>query len=296
MALVKFKTFYPDYRDTHPEFDDINSYDVYAQDNSGESKDEDKVGSINDILVDSQSGQFRYFVVDTGFWIFGKKVLLPVGLASIDSTDRRIYVRNLTKEQVENLPKFDELEKLDYDQEEQVRNVYRPNATATTTTASTAATPAATTPAATAYDRNSYTYDRDPGLYNMNDRDHSSLKLYEERLIANKQRQKTGEVTLGKHVETEQARVSVPVSKERVVIERNVATNPTPVDTGSADFQEGEVARVETYEETPDIRKETFVREEVRAKKVVEQETVTAEEAVRREELDIDKKRRPKNK
>jgi stress response protein YsnF len=49
----------------------------------------------------------------------------------------------------------------------------------------------------------------------------------------------------------------------------------------------GEVARVELHEETPEIRKETVVREEVRVKKVVDRDTVEAQETVRREELDI---------
>jgi len=43
---------------------------------------------------------------------------------------------------------------------------------------------------------------------------------------------------------------------------------------------------MEIYEETPDIHKEAFVREEV--KKVVEQETVETQETIRREELDIE--------
>jgi uncharacterized protein (TIGR02271 family) len=54
----------------------------------------------------------------------------------------------------------------------------------------------------------------------MNQQDHQNLKLYEERLVANKSRVKTGEVSVGKHVETETARVAVPVEKERVIIER----------------------------------------------------------------------------
>lgn len=99
--------------------------------------------------------------------------------------------------------------------------------------------------------------------------DSQTLKLYEERLIANKQRRKTGEVTVGKHVETDTARVAVPVEKERVVIERTNPTNATPTSPDQA-FREGEAARMEIYEETPDIRKEAVVREEVRVKKVVE--------------------------
>lgn len=48
------------------------------------------------------------------------------------------------------------------------------------------------------------------------------------------------------------------------------------------------MAHVEIYEETPEIHKEVFVREEVRVKKVVEHETVEAQETIRREELDVD--------
>ncbi|MBW4513352.1 MAG: DUF2382 domain-containing protein [Scytonematopsis contorta HA4267-MV1] len=47
------------------------------------------------------------------------------------------------------------------------------------------------------------------------------------------------------------------------------------------------------YEETPDIHKETVVREEVRIRKEVETSTAEAQETIRREELDIDSEGRP---
>jgi uncharacterized protein (TIGR02271 family) len=140
-------------------------------------------------------------------------------------------------------------------------------------------------------DRDSYDYSNDASLYDLNDRDHQNLKLYEERLIANKTRQKTGEVTVGKHVETETAKVSVPIDKERVTIERTPGSG-TAVDPSEAMFQSGEVARMEVYEETPDIRKEAYVREEVTIRKDVDHETVEAQEQLRREELDINKEGR----
>jgi uncharacterized protein (TIGR02271 family) len=137
-------------------------------------------------------------------------------------------------------------------------------------------------------DRSNYRYDRDPALYDMNDRDHQNLKLYEERLIANKQRQKTGEVTVGKRVETERAQVQVPIEKERLVIERTTPTDASrSVAPGEAAFNEGQTARVELYEETPDIRKEAFVREEVTVRKEVDHDTVQAEDEIRREQLDV---------
>ena len=99
---------------------------------------------------------------------------------------------------------------------------------------------------------------------------------------------------MGKRVETETARVSVPYDKERVVIERVTPSDAaTAVAPGEATFHEGEVARIEVFEETPDIRKEAFVREEVQVRKVVDHDTANAEEQIRREELDIKTDGRP---
>ena len=123
----------------------------------------------------------------------------------------------------------------------------------------------------------------------MNDRDHQNIKLYQERLIASKKRVKTGEVSVGKHVETETKQVSIPIERERVVVERvTPADAGKAVDPGSVNFGSGEVARMEIYEETADIHKEAFVREEIRVNKVVDREIVEAQETIRREEIDID--------
>ncbi|WP_414621884.1 DUF2382 domain-containing protein [Calothrix sp. CCY 0018] len=118
--------------------------------------------------------------------------------------------------------------------------------------------------------------------------DNNNVKLYEERLVADKERHKAGEVSIGKHVETETAKVAVPVEKERIVVERTTPTNERAVTPGTANFSGGEVAHVDIYEESADINKEAFVREEVRVRKEVERETVEAQETLRREELDID--------
>jgi len=109
--------------------------------------------------------------------------------------------------------------------------------------------------------------------------------------MSNKNRVKTGEVAVGKHVETETARVSVPVEKERVIVERTTPEDAgTVVSPGANAFHEGEVAHMEVYEETADIQKKAFVREEVNVRKEVTQDTVNASEQLRREELDVDTK------
>jgi len=281
MALMKIEDFYPNYKDEIFGGDDIKGFDVYA------GSSDEKIGSVYDVLVDD-SGRFRYLVIDTGFWVFGKKVLLPIGSSRIDYGARRVYATSLVnKDQAEQLPEYDELVPLDYDYEEQVRGVYR-NSSATTNNIASAPVDTAPVGNTSMYDRDSYNYDRDASLYDVNDRDHQNLRLYQERLIANKTRVKSGEVAVGKRIETETARVSVPVEKERVVIERTTPSAAgTPVTSGDVDFRDAEVARIEVYEETPDIHKEAFVREEVNVKKVVDRDTVNAEDTIRREELDV---------
>lgn len=275
MALQKIEEFYPNYREEIFAGDDIKGFDVYAGDS------DEKVGSVYDALVD-ETGRFRYLVIDTGIWIFGKKVLLPIGSARFDYGARRVYATGLrSKAQAEQLPAYNELEPVDYDREEQVRGVYRDQTATPATAASNVSTPAS-------YDRSNYNYEMDRPLYETNEQNHQTLKLYEERLIANKTRAKTGEVAVGKRVETETARASVPIEKERVVIERVTPVEAGQVvSVGEADFQSGEVARMEVYEETADIHKEAFVREEVSVKKEVVRSTVDGEETLRREELDI---------
>lgn len=273
MSLHKIKDFDPDYRSYFQE-KDVIGFDLYA---NGE-----KAGSVNDLLVDDQ-GKIRYLIINTGVWIFGKKVLLPIGRADINYSDRHVVVEGLTIEQVEALPQYDGDVAVDYDYEEQVRNVYRPTSLGNVSVDNSAPLD---------YDRGTYAYDRDPALYNLDDSKHQNLRLYEERLIANKTRAKTGAVAVGKRIETETSNVSVPIDKEKVVIERTTPSNAAVTPDNTA-FQSGEVARFDVYEETPDIHKEAFVREEVTIRKEVERETVDASETLRREELDVDTQGKP---
>lgn len=115
--------------------------------------------------------------------------------------------------------------------------------------------------------------------------DEEAVRLYEERLVVDKDREKTGEVAFGKHVEVETVQTSVPIERESVVIER-IPGDATAVTSGADAFHDDAI-RVEVYEEVPDIQKEAFVREEVKIRKEVTRENVNVEETLRREELDI---------
>lgn len=262
MPLYKLEEFDPNYRETFGG-DDVKALDLYTE--SGV-----RVGSVADALVD-QDGRFRYLVIDSSLDSLSKKILLPIGLSHINYPANRVNVDGLSKEQVERLPEYQESMTVDEDYEKEVRLVFRPETTNVSQSGETSI------------------YQRELGLYNLNEQYHQTLRLYEERLIAGKHRVKTGEVGLGKHVETQTARVTVPVNKERVLIERvRPAEAGTVVDPNAPKFQDGEVTRIELYEETPEIRKEAFVREEVIVKKVVDRHTVEAQDTIRLERLDID--------
>ena len=76
---------------------DLTGYSVEALDGP--------IGKIDQASSDVGLG---FVVVDTGPWIFGKKVMLPAGvLRDIDADAQTVFV-NRTKEQIRNAPEFDE--------------------------------------------------------------------------------------------------------------------------------------------------------------------------------------------
>ena len=64
-------------------------------------------GSIGKIDEASNDVGASYVVVDTGPWIFGKKVMLPAGtIKLVDPNEEQVMV-NRTKDQIKNSPEFD---------------------------------------------------------------------------------------------------------------------------------------------------------------------------------------------
>jgi hypothetical protein len=76
---------------------ELLGYDVEAIDGS--------IGKIDDATLDADSG---HVVVDTGPWIFGKKVMLPAGvITKADHANEKVFV-NRTKDEIKNAPEFDD--------------------------------------------------------------------------------------------------------------------------------------------------------------------------------------------
>jgi hypothetical protein len=65
-------------------------------------------GSIGKIDEATNEVGSSYIVVDTGPWIFGKKVLLPAGVIDrVDKENETVYV-DRAKDEIKDAPEFDE--------------------------------------------------------------------------------------------------------------------------------------------------------------------------------------------
>jgi hypothetical protein len=76
---------------------DVVGYGVEAIDGS--------IGKVDEATYDAGSA---HIVVDTGPWIFGKKVMLPAGvIEDINREDETVFV-NRTKDQIKDAPDYDD--------------------------------------------------------------------------------------------------------------------------------------------------------------------------------------------
>jgi hypothetical protein len=70
-------------------------------------KVEARDGAIGKIDEATDDVGASYLVVDTGPWIFGKKVVLPAGVIERIDVDEERVVVSLTKEQIKDSPEYD---------------------------------------------------------------------------------------------------------------------------------------------------------------------------------------------
>ncbi len=224
---------------------DITAFDVEATDGA--------IGSVDEASFDAGSS---YIVVDTGPWIFGKKVVLPAGvIRRVDAGDRRVWV-DLTKDQIENAPEFDELRYRDDDYRTEIGGYYA---------------------GYTATDRG-YT----DGGREYADTDRAVIERSEERLTVDKDTQQVGSVRVGKRVVEETQSVDVPVTREELVIERR------PVDRPAGETLTEDSVEIPVYGEQVRTGKDVRVVEELEVGKTAKTDTQRVTDTVRREEFDVD--------
>lgn len=81
--------------------DDIRGANLYG------SSDE-KLGEIKDVIFDHSSGSIRYAVVDTGGWLKSRQFLVPANRIHPRAADESDFAVELTKEQIERFPAYNE--------------------------------------------------------------------------------------------------------------------------------------------------------------------------------------------
>jgi uncharacterized protein (TIGR02271 family) len=285
MMLFEIGEKYPNYAANLDEDANILNAEVYV------SADHEivKVGNVDNFLLDEHD-RICYLVVQTNPSLRGKKILLPVGCCYDDTDSNRIYIRNLSEEQIEQLPEYTQASMVDGRYEAQVRSIYLTSAeNEMLVEGAQVNEKSSQDPLASSAGFRNTPYLSPQAIPNSTEKanDHRRLKLYEERLVASKRRIKTGEVTITKRIETEPASVSVPIQKEKIIIEIESIRGTTQVNLPDGQLSTGETAHVDRFEECLDIRKEPVAWQDVTIRKEIVQDVVEVQETVRRETLEI---------
>ncbi len=89
-----------DYRFTESA-EDIRGSNLYGT-------NDEKLGKIDDVIFDHFTGQINYIVVDTGGWLSTKKFVVPATRLRESSQHEGNFAVDLTKQQVESFPPYDE--------------------------------------------------------------------------------------------------------------------------------------------------------------------------------------------
>ncbi|EEG78653.1 YsnF/AvaK domain-containing protein [Dethiobacter alkaliphilus] len=107
--------------------------------------------------------------------------------------------------------------------------------------------------------------------------DDIKIPLREEQLDIETHRVKTSDVDIHKDVITEEKTITVPVSREELVVEKSVGDN-----------EKTETMRIPLSEERIDVNKENVQLNEVSVYKAEFQDTETIDETLKKEKLEID--------
>jgi uncharacterized protein (TIGR02271 family) len=226
-------------------------------------RDGDRIGSIDAIYLDDQSGQPEWALVNTG--LFGTKASF-VPLAQATPTDHDVVVP-YDKQLVKDAPRVDPDGQLSEVEERQLWRHYGLDYDRTTRRRGTG---------------------RDAvGRDTSGPRTDDAMTRSEEELRVGTTSRERGRVRLRKYVTTEQVQQTVPVRRERVRVEREPVTDANrDAATAGPDISEAE-QEVILREEEPVVEKRVVPRERVR----LDKETVTGEERVaeevRKEQVEV---------
>lgn len=237
-------------------------------------KDGNKIGSVGEVYLDDNSGQPEWVTVNTG--LFGTKTsFAPLDGASLEGDRLNL---GYGKDVVTDAPKIDEDGHLSPQEEQELYRYYQRDYG---TDVRSGDDRLGDRDRDRTRDADVAGHDRDRGRTT----DDAEVTLSEERLNVGTEEREAGHVRLRKYVTTEEEQVTVPVQKEKLVVEREPVEGRS---TGRIDDSAHQDETITLREERPVVDKETVDVEKVRVGKetVTEQETVSG--TVRKEHADIE--------
>jgi len=235
-------------------------------------RDGDKIGTIESIYVDDQTGQPEWALVNTG--LFGtKSTFVPIAQATPTGDQVQVPYQ---KQLVKDAPRINPDQHLSESEEQQLWRHYGLDY-------GTATGYAGTGRAAT-YDTDRDTVGRDVSGPTTDD----AMTRSEEELRVGTTQRERGRVRLRKYVTTEQQQVTVPVQREEVRVEREPITDANLDAATSGPAISEEEHEVTLREEEVVVDKRAVPKERVR----LDTETVTDErqvaEEVRKEQIEVE--------
>lgn len=254
------------------------------------TSDDEKVGKIGQVYLDDDTDRPEFLTVNTG--LFGmNESFVPAADADVTGDGVRVP---FTKDQIKDAPNVD-VDGGHLDQAEEQR-LYQHYGMTYTERASDSGLPTETTDTATTYTGTGTGTGTagTTGTFTGEGHDTSgpntdeAMTRSEERLDVGTTSQEAGRARLRKYVTTEQETVTVPVKKERAVLETEPITEANRDEAVSGGDITEEEHEVVLTEERPVVDKtaEPVERVKLGTETVTDQETVT--EQVRKEHIEAE--------
>jgi len=243
------------------QIDQVTGSDVYGPDDS-------KIGKVGQVYLDDQTGQPDWATVNTG--LFGtNESFIPLSDASFSGDRLRVPY---DKDKVKGSPNVAADGHLSPEEEQELYRYYGVDYGSYDNTTTNTGTNTTTTEG---YDTSGPTTD-------------DAMTRSEEKVAVGTQSQEAGRARLRKYVVTENVTQTVPVRKEKAVLEHEPITDANRGDATSGPSISEEEHEVVLHEETPVVQKTTEAVERVKlgTESVTEQETVTEE--VRKERIEAE--------
>lgn len=238
----------------------------------------DVVGSDGEKLGEVVNAYPDYIVVKKGFFFPNDYYVPSSAIANVD--EEHVYL-NVTKEQALNQEPSWETEPVS---STTTTSTYDDVATSTASTGLTGATTDVGTQEAVTSSSTGYNLDQDVDRTQTVADDDVRVSVAEEELSATTREVERGEVEVRKNVVAEEQVLEVPVTEERVNVERRVVDRDVSADDNV--FEEGTI-EVPIHGEEVEVHKDARVTEEIRIGKERVQGTERVTDTVRREEVEI---------